>query len=118
MRFVGGFFSSGRRGEPFRIGLFSLPQGLSPWLLALPLLAPWLASAGPARPGQLALASANEAGQAVGGLPAGGALCALSADGRRVAFTTAAALDATDNNGKLDAYVKDLDTGRVQRVSL
>ena len=95
----------------------SLPQGLSPWLLALPLLAPWLASAGPARPGQLALASANEAGQAVGGLPAGGALCALSADGRRVAFTTDAALDATDTNNKLDAYVKDLDTGRVQRVS-
>lgn len=95
----------------------SLPQGLSPWLLALPLLAPGLASAGPARPGLLALASANEAGQAVGGLPAGGALCALSADGRRVAFTTAAGLDATDTNNKLDAYVKDLDTGRVQRVS-
>ena len=50
-------------------------------------------------------------------MPAGGALCALSADGRRVAFTTAATLDATDTNNKLDAYVKDLDTGRVQRVS-
>ena len=95
----------------------SLSHGLSPWLLALPLLAPLLASAAPARPGQLALVSADEAGQAVGGLPPGGAMCALSADGRRVAFTTAAALDATDTNNKLDVYVKDLDTGRVQRVS-
>lgn len=97
----------------------SLPHGLLPLLVALPLLAPVPTSAGPARPGQLALVSANEAGEAVGGLPQGGAMCALSADGRRVAFTTETAdLDATDTNDKLDAYVKDLDTGRVQRVSV
>jgi Tol biopolymer transport system component len=34
----------------------------------------------------------------------------LSADGRRVAFVTAAALDPADTNGKKDVYVRDLET--------
>ena len=96
----------------------AIPRCSVPVLAALSLLMPRDALATPSAPGRIELASSDEAGQAVGGLPAGGALCALSADGRTVAYsTTSAGLSAGDTNGKLDAYVKNLDSGTVRRAS-
>lgn len=56
-----------------------------------------------------------------GGLLGGsdGALgAAISADGRFVAFTSAAVLVAGDSNGFSDIYVRDRQTGTIERVSL
>jgi Tol biopolymer transport system component len=63
------------------------------------------------RPGQVVLASVP----ASGAKPAPGAVGAsgvsISHNGRTVAFSTDAALDPGDVNGRADVYVKDLDTG-------
>lgn len=41
----------------------------------------------------------------------------LSADGRQIAFATFRPLSASDGNGRMDVYVKDLDSGAVDLVS-
>ncbi len=66
--------------------------------------------------GMLQFASSSASGQ-----PGNGAsrAASLSADGRYVAFTSAASnLVAGDSNDADDVFVKDLQTGAVQRVSL
>jgi Tol biopolymer transport system component len=49
----------------------------------------------------------------VGGLPAG-----VSADGNLILFNAAGSYDAGDDNGELDAYVRDRAAGTTERVSV
>jgi Tol biopolymer transport system component len=62
--------------------------------------------------GAVTLASAPDDG-ATGDGEYGASGVSLSADGRRVAFSTDAALTAADDNGRADVYVKDLGTGEL-----
>jgi Tol biopolymer transport system component len=65
--------------------------------------------------GRTLLGSANAAGAPTTG--SGHFSAALSADGRRVVFGTHDALDPADDNGLMDIYQRDLDSGAVTRVS-
>ena len=54
-----------------------------------------------------------------GGDDSGGVVdSTISADGRYVAFATAAALVAEDTNGAIDVFVHDRSSGQTERVSL
>lgn len=64
--------------------------------------------------GTFKLASATAAGVQVAGNISG---LAISDDGRYVVFATDAGLDASDTNGKLDVYVKDLTTNALTLIS-
>lgn len=62
---------------------------------------------------------------AAGGVPIGfdfvtasGAVLDISADGRRIAFVTDANIAANDTNGERDVYLRDLDTGTTELVSV
>ena len=65
--------------------------------------------------GKVERASEDEEGSEKDGTYSYGA--SISADGRYVAFTTNADLDADDENGQQDVYVKELDGGHVHWVS-
>jgi hypothetical protein len=72
-----------------------------------------LAMAGGPAAGNLDLVTASATGAAVGG-----ALCALSADGRLAAFTSdSGTVVRRDTNKAPDVFVKNLDTGKVVRAS-
>lgn len=64
--------------------------------------------------GALALASSTATGQSAGGF----APCGISADGNLIAFvSSSASLVPGDTNGVDDVFVKNLQTGAVQRIS-
>lgn len=54
----------------------------------------------------------------VNGNPVGGGAPVLSGDGRVVLLSTGAPLVATDTNAVADCYVRDLDTGAIDRASV
>jgi Ca2+-binding RTX toxin-like protein len=64
--------------------------------------------------GVVTLVSTDEVGEALAEDTSG---VALSADGTKVLFNTAAKVVANDTNDAVDAFVKDLTTGKVVRVS-
>ncbi len=73
-----------------------------------------LAVGNPPAVGAIALASSNAAGVARGGF----SLCAISADGSIVAFTSSSSgLVAGDTNGTTDIFVKNLRSGAIVRAN-